>query len=103
MVGSPAWDAVRWITLHNTLPRAYFDRTGQVIAKQEPTGPAPDTGEFRRDDASPVRLIQVDWATVDHRSPIGWVFGTFMYDGLMDNADKIGVRLRFNSVNELEK
>jgi hypothetical protein len=28
-----------------------------------------------------VRLLQIDIAVKDHRSPIGWVFGTFVYDG----------------------
>lgn len=35
---------------------------------------------MRNDFASEVRLIQAGWATVDERSPIGWVFGTFLYD-----------------------
>jgi hypothetical protein len=28
-----------------------------------------------------MRLIQVDFAVRDDRAPIGWVFGTFMYNG----------------------
>ncbi|KAF4340262.1 hypothetical protein FBEOM_5773 [Fusarium beomiforme] len=37
-------------------------------------------GRDRNKHASPLRLIQVDFAVVDKRSPIGWVFGTFMYN-----------------------
>lgn len=36
--------------------------------------------------ASEVRLVQVDFAVVDPRAPIGWVFGTFMYDGTKTDA-----------------
>ncbi|KAF2757845.1 hypothetical protein EJ05DRAFT_368530 [Pseudovirgaria hyperparasitica] len=35
----------------------------------------------RNDFASDLRLLQVDFAVRDDRAPIGWVFGTFMYDG----------------------
>ncbi|KAM5348282.1 hypothetical protein ACJ41O_008106 [Fusarium nematophilum] len=39
-------------------------------------------GLKRNDTASALHLIQVDFAVVDDRAPIGWVFGTFMFDGL---------------------
>lgn len=67
MKGSPAWKA--------------------VIAQQLSPLVTPSTALIRNDYASDVRLIQVDWATVDNRSPIGWVFGTFMYDGTLENID----------------
>ena len=41
--------------------------------------------------ASDLRLLQVDFAVRDDRkdkAPIGWVFGTFMYDG-SQTADKV--------------
>jgi hypothetical protein len=60
MKGSPEWKA--------------------VISPQLKSDTAPETGAVRNTTASTVRLLQVDWATVDHRSPIGWVFGTFLYD-----------------------
>ncbi|KAG9000803.1 hypothetical protein FRB90_011740 [Tulasnella sp. 427] len=65
MKGSPAWHA--------------------VIAVQDNAEVAPSDGGFRNTEPSLVRLLQVDWATVDERSPIGWVFGTFMYDGYLEN------------------
>ncbi|KAL7903776.1 hypothetical protein GGI35DRAFT_491568 [Trichoderma velutinum] len=40
----------------------------------------------RNNFASQVRLIQADFA-VRELSPIGWVFGTFMYDGNMRKSD----------------
>lgn len=43
-----------------------------------------------------MRLIQVDFAVVDDRSPIGWVFGTFMYDGTL--GDIADVRRIFRAV-----
>lgn len=33
---------------------------------------------------APVYLVQMDIATVDHRSPTNWVFGTFAYNGTLD-------------------
>ncbi|KAK3380697.1 hypothetical protein B0T24DRAFT_571599 [Lasiosphaeria ovina] len=35
----------------------------------------------RKTTPTDLRLLQVDFAVRDDRSPIGWVFGTFMYDG----------------------
>ncbi|KAG8972690.1 hypothetical protein FRB90_010165 [Tulasnella sp. 427] len=68
MKGSPSWPAV-------TCPQP------------DPTvAPPKGSSGTRNDFASEVRLIQVDWATVDERSPIGWVFGTFMYDGTLGDA-----------------
>lgn len=34
-----------------------------------------------------MRLLQIDIAVKDARSPIGWVFGTFIYDGLDPASD----------------
>jgi len=34
-----------------------------------------------------MRLLQVDIAVKDSRSPIGWVFGTYIYDGSASGAD----------------
>ncbi|KAF4980840.1 hypothetical protein FZEAL_3238 [Fusarium zealandicum] len=51
-----------------------------VICSDPPTQPAPKNGRNRDTKASELRLIQVDFAVVDNRSPIGWVFGTYMYD-----------------------
>ena len=36
----------------------------------------------------PVRLVQLDIAVVDPRSPMGWVFGTFAYNGTLGGPDK---------------
>ncbi|KAF4462444.1 hypothetical protein FALBO_10748 [Fusarium albosuccineum] len=44
-------------------------------------------GAVRQDHASPVRLLQVDFAVRDDRADIGWVFGTFMYNGHMKDAN----------------
>jgi len=50
-----------------------------VIAEQ------PKKGQYkagkRNDKATKLRLLQVDFAVRDDRAEIGWVFGTFMYDG----------------------
>ncbi|KAG9014731.1 hypothetical protein FRB94_010578 [Tulasnella sp. JGI-2019a] len=61
MKGSPSWPA--------------------VISPQPDPTVAPPSGAKRNAFDSKVYLIQVDWAVVDARSPIGWVFGTFMYNG----------------------
>lgn len=61
-----------------------------MIAKQDDPKVAPSTAAKRADDkARDVRLIQVDWAAVDDRSPVGWVFGTFMYNGYLQNIDDV--------------
>ena len=41
----------------------------------------------RNDYASDLRLFQVDFAVRDDRAPIGWVFGTFMYNGHSKESD----------------
>jgi hypothetical protein len=73
MKGSPTWPA--------------------VICPQPDPKKAPPNGQTRNKFASNVRLIQVDWATVDPRSPIGWVFGTFMYDGTLTEVSDPWERL----------
>lgn len=65
----------------------------QVISPQPNPKQAPPTGKVRNEFSSKVRLIQVDFAVVDHRSPIGWVFGTFMYNGTLE--DVVDVRRVF--------
>ncbi|KAH8681759.1 hypothetical protein BX600DRAFT_544267 [Xylariales sp. PMI_506] len=40
-----------------------------------------ESGQTRNDFPSELRLLQMDFAVRDDRAPIGWVFGTFMYDG----------------------
>ncbi|KAJ9109363.1 hypothetical protein QFC21_000693 [Naganishia friedmannii] len=50
-----------------------------AIAQQSNAAVAPSTAKDRNSFPSPVRLFQVDLAVRDDRSPIGWVFGTFMY------------------------
>lgn len=60
-----------------------------MICPQPDPAHAPSTGAVRNDFNSEVRLIQVDWATVDDRAPIGWVFGTFMYDGTLENVEDV--------------
>ncbi|KUJ20860.1 uncharacterized protein LY89DRAFT_640748 [Mollisia scopiformis] len=52
-----------------------------VIAKQPLSPDGMPNGMERNAEASEVRLLQVDFAVRDDRAPIGWVFGTFMYDG----------------------
>lgn len=49
-----------------------------VIAK--PLTSPSDNGRYRNNFASDLRLLQVDFAVRDDRAPIGWVFGTFMFD-----------------------
>ncbi|QRW01412.1 hypothetical protein RhiLY_00409 [Ceratobasidium sp. AG-Ba] len=59
--GSPTWSAM----ISQTNPEQdYFPITGQ-----------------RNNHSSDVRLLQIDFAVRDARSPVGWVFGAFMYDG----------------------
>ncbi|KAG8989460.1 hypothetical protein FRB94_014378 [Tulasnella sp. JGI-2019a] len=58
-----------------------------VISPQPNLKVAPRSGAERNDHASQVRLIQVDWAVVDSRAPIGWVFGTFMYNSNLWRLD----------------
>ncbi|KAF5023672.1 hypothetical protein F66182_4238 [Fusarium sp. NRRL 66182] len=58
-----------------------------VICRDPPTGPAPKNGKNRGTRPSKVRLIQVDFAVVDERSPIGWVFGSYMYDCEVDDEE----------------
>ncbi|KAL1640295.1 hypothetical protein SLS58_007111 [Diplodia intermedia] len=45
------------------------------------TAQSPENPQLRNDHASEVRLLQIDFAVQDDGAPIGWVFGTFMYDG----------------------
>ncbi|KAG8966818.1 hypothetical protein FRC05_002381 [Tulasnella sp. 425] len=83
MKGSPTWQAVcAFIYILDYFGVSY---NLKVICPQPDPAHAPDNGLVRNDHASPVRLIQVDWATVDERSPIGWVFGTYMYNGYLEN------------------
>ncbi len=39
-------------------------------------------------DVGPVTLIQMDIMIRDTRAPLGWIFGTFQYNGTLDHADK---------------
>lgn len=48
------------------------------LPKDPKNAKAPDG---RMDIATRLRLVQVDFAARDDRSPIGWVFGTFACDG----------------------
>jgi hypothetical protein len=57
--GAPGWDAYIFKDVHN-----------------EPTSDGPGKRAVRR-----VRLLQIDVAVKDARSPIGWFFGTFAYGG----------------------
>jgi len=41
----------------------------------------------RNTDKTPLGLLQVDFAVADDRADIGWVFGTFMYNGEMKEAN----------------
>lgn len=41
----------------------------------------------RNEFATDLRLLQVDFAVRDDRSPIGWIFGTFIYDGLLQDRE----------------
>lgn len=49
--------------------------------------------------ASDVRLLQVDFAVRDTRSPTGWVFGTFMYNG---NKTDSNVRMFIQDISEAQ-
>lgn len=49
-----------------------------------PPGPSPNKApdpRKRNDFPTDLRLLQVDFAVRDDRAPIGWVFGTLIYDG----------------------
>ncbi|KAH7217186.1 hypothetical protein BKA60DRAFT_648296 [Fusarium oxysporum] len=75
----PVGTCVFKILLNNSTPEQMPIQDGAptmhaVISKST------SNGKERNDFASPLRLIQVDFAVVDKRSPIGWVFGTFMYN-----------------------
>jgi len=61
-------------------PCKFTNAALQVIAEQ-PTKEKHRWAGKRNDRASDLRLLQVDFAVRDDRAPIGWVFGTFMYDG----------------------
>ncbi|KZT29614.1 hypothetical protein NEOLEDRAFT_1127329 [Neolentinus lepideus HHB14362 ss-1] len=65
--GAPMWDA--------------------VIVKERENYDDPDTWSDRNDYVSKVRLLQVDYAIADQRSPIGWIWGSFMYDGRRKEKD----------------
>ena len=57
-----------------------IDIFSKVISPQPDPTKAPPSGHVRNNFTSHVRLIQVDWAVTDEASPLGWVFGTFMYN-----------------------
>lgn len=65
--------------LKHTLKRIY-----QVISPQGST-----SGSIRNNYASDLRLLQVDFAVRDDNAEIGWVFGTFMYNGDL-KAENVG-------------
>ena len=54
----------------------------QVIAPQGATN-----ASVRNSQPSDLRLLQVDFAVRDDRAQIGWVFGTFMYNGQLEDKD----------------
>jgi hypothetical protein len=63
LLGSPEW----------TVDRHVQDpRTGEFLLERQP---------------QTVRLVQMDLAVRDDRSPIGWVYGTYAY-----NAERVGLR-----------
>ena len=89
MKGSPEWPAVcHWEAQKN----AVNDEFSKVISPQPNPKVAPSSGHVRNDKTSGVRLIQVDWAVTDEASPIGWVFGTFMYNGHLEDKFPNNVR-----------
>lgn len=48
----------------------------------------PETGAYRCErEVQTSRLVQVDVAVVDSRSPTRWVYGTFAYDGTVESDD----------------
>lgn len=55
----------------------------------------------RNKEPSDVRLIQVDFAVVEPRSDIGWVFGTYMYDCEVNEKEVRGNPLWYNKNSEL--
>ncbi|KAG8852600.1 hypothetical protein FRB96_008599 [Tulasnella sp. 330] len=91
MKDSPSWPAVSSFKIVPTtamfgLSSSIVDAAppfSKVISPQPNPTVAPTSGAKREDHASHIRLIQVDWAVVDSRAPIGWVFGTFMYNGTL--------------------
>jgi hypothetical protein len=79
MKGAPIWSAVRISTSLSF--RAVDNRLRcQVIAEQSDPAVEADPAN-RNSQPSTVRLIQMDIAARDDRASIGWIFGTFMYDG----------------------
>jgi hypothetical protein len=62
LIGSPEWMVDR----HDTLGNGQYDSIARTPA--------------------PVHLVQMDVAVRDDRSPIGWVYGTYAYDGRLKGA-----------------
>ncbi|EIN12200.1 hypothetical protein PUNSTDRAFT_124197 [Punctularia strigosozonata HHB-11173 SS5] len=64
--GAPTWDAM-------------------IVEQPDPTKnpePGNDPAKDKRNQyTTPMRLVQMDFAVRDDRAPVGWVFGTFMFDG----------------------
>lgn len=56
-----------------------------TVNQHEFPGASGKKGTLRK--LGPVRLVQMDVAVVDHRSPMRWVFGTFAYNGTLAGAD----------------
>jgi hypothetical protein len=46
----------------------------------DPMAGAPQWNILTDEGVTPVRLLQLDVAVVDHRAPTGWIFGTLVYD-----------------------
>ena len=73
----------------------------QVIARAD-ADPVKNAAnmKIRNTFASDVRLIQLDFAVRDDRAPIGWAFGTFMYNGNSPSLDvSITLHLMLRLIN----
>ncbi|GFG19192.1 hypothetical protein IFM5058_09806 [Aspergillus udagawae] len=70
------------------LPNLKDSPSMNAVIARSPNDPIKDAAcpKKRNEHASKLRLLQVDFAVRDDRSPIGWIFGTFMYNG--DKCEK---------------
>lgn len=87
--GAPHWEVVRHASIRKEC-NINWKSILQVIAQQEDNGVPifeQNPNVLRNNHTSTVRLLQLDFAIRDVRAPVGWVFGTFMYDGTRTDRD----------------
>jgi len=99
MSGAPALKAVRARRKRGSEEARTYPVCLQVIAQPD-ADPMKNAAnmKIRNTFASDVRLIQLDFAVRDDRAPIGWAFGTFMYNG---NSPILDVRITLHPIVRL--